>query len=196
MKFRIRVNRNVRIFLFSDMLYWTANTVVSTFLSILVVQKITPGRLDAVGLVVAAYLFTRAVAELPSSIISTKISPKFQIKMVAASLIFYSIVIALLGYSQNLWQLVILQMLMGICDAILSPIKWTNFSRILDSGSEEFEWGLEDFIPSITGAVSALAGGIISERIGVTHVFLVFAVFYAISGSSYLFIKVRRGHTR
>ncbi|KKR71566.1 MAG: hypothetical protein UU16_C0059G0002 [Candidatus Woesebacteria bacterium GW2011_GWA2_40_7] len=157
MKFKIKVNRNVRIFLFSDVLYWTASTVISTFLSVLVVEKIAPGRLDAVGLVTAVYLFCRAVAELPA---------------------------------------IALQILLGVFDAIINPIKWTNFSRLLDQSNEEFEWGLEDFIPSVTGAVAALAGGVMSERVGISQVFVGFAIFYAVSGLSYLFIKVKRGHTR
>jgi len=196
MKFKIKVNRNVRIFLFSDVLYWTASTVISTFLSVLVVEKIAPGRLDAVGLVTAVYLFCRAVAELPASIISTKISPRVQIRIVAVCLVAYSLVIALLGFSQYLWQLIALQILLGVFDAIINPIKWTNFSRLLDQSNEEFEWGLEDFIPSVTGAVAALAGGVMSERVGISQVFVGFAIFYAVSGLSYLFIKVKRGHTR
>src|SRR3989304_3799164 len=124
MKYKIRVNRNVRIFLFSDVLYWTANTVVSTFLSVLVVEKIAPGRLDAVGLVTFVYLLCRAIAEIPASIISTKIPPKVQIRIVAVSLVIYSLVIALLGFAQNLWQLIFLQVLLGIFDAVINPIKW------------------------------------------------------------------------
>ena len=196
MKYKIRVNRNVRIFLFSDVLYWTANTVVSTFLSVLVVEKIAPGRLDAVGLVTFVYLLCRAIAEIPASIISTKIPPKVQIRIVAVSLVIYSLVIALLGFAQNLWQLIFLQVLLGIFDAVINPIKWTSFSRILDGGSEEFEWGLEDFIPCLTGAVSALVGGVISERIGISYIFVVFAAFYTVSGLAYLFIKVKKGQTR
>lgn len=186
------LNHNVRVFLLSDVLYWSASAVISTFLAVLVTVEITDGRLDAVGLVSAAFLAANALFGIPLSLLTRKLSRNQKKNLVSWTYIAYGVVIALFGFSTALWHILALQVAAAFLEALAYPLKWTIFSHILSKRYEETGWSLESFAASLMGAAAAYAAGVLSQKYGLTVIFVGFGLFYAASGVLFRYIQQKR----
>jgi Na+/melibiose symporter-like transporter len=189
MNFLKTVNPNVKSFIISDGFYYAGYCVVNAFLSILITTKITGGRLDIVGYVISYYMLVRALAEIPISRWTKKFSFLTKRNVIAGSYIVYGVLIFFLGYSTELWHIFLIQTLVGLLDATAYPIKWTLFTKIVDVGNEETEWGLEDIVSGLLPALFTTVAGYVAAKFGLEYAFWIFAVLLIISGLKFFSIK-------
>lgn len=183
------INLNVKFFIIADGFYYAGYSVVNAFLSILITSKITGGRIEIVGFVIAYYMFIRAVLEIPLSRLTSKYSFVLKRNLIASSYILYGIFTALLGFSTQIWHLFLLQTLIGFLDALTYPIKWPIFTRVIDKEKEELEWSLEDIFSTLLPAFFTALAGMISSALGLEAAFLLFGLLLVISGITFLLIK-------
>jgi len=177
------------MYIIADGFYYAGYSVVNAFLSILITSKITGGRLDMVGYAISYYMFVRALTEIPISRWTKKFSLLTKRNIIAYSYIFYGILIFLLGHSTQLWHIFFIQTLVGLLDAMAYPIKWTIFTKIVDKGNEELEWGLEDIGSTLLPAIFTALAGFVSSSFGLEYAFLLFAILLIVSGLTFFFIK-------
>ncbi len=185
------LNRNVKAFLLSDILYWSASAVISSFLAVLVTVQITDGRLDAVGLVSAVFLATNALAGIPLTFLTKRLSSKQKKNLVSWTYILYGAVIASFGFSTELWHVLLLQVLAATLEALAYPLKWTIFSHILNKRYEVTGWSIESFCASIAAAGVAYGAGVLSQDYGLTVIFVGFGIVYSLSGFLFFFVRGR-----
>ena len=183
------ITANVKSYIIADGFYYAGYSVVNAFLSILITSKVTGGRLDMVGYAISYYMFVRAFTEIPISRWTKKFSLLTKRNIIAYSYIFYGILIFLLGYSTQLWHIFFIQTLVGLLDAMAYPIKWTIFTKIVDRGNEELEWGLEDIASTLLPAIFTALAGIVSSSFGLEYAFLIFAILLVVSGLTFFSIK-------
>lgn len=183
------VSSNVRSYIIADGFYYAGYSVINAFLSILITDKITGGRLDLVGYAISYYMLIRALAEIPISRITRKASFVTRRNIIASAYIVYGIVIFTLGFAEMFWQVLLIQTIAGLLDATAYPIKWTLFTRLVDKGHEELEWGLEDITSTLLPAAFTALAGIVSARFGLMYAFVLFAILLIISGITFLRIK-------
>jgi len=192
-KLRIRtkrgVSREVKVFLLSDVFSYMADASVSPFLSLLVVNKLSPGNISFFGYILAYGLIVRSLFELPLARFTSVLDIKHKKNIVAFGTMFYGILIASLGFSPNILTVFLLQTLLSTTEALMYPLRWSVFTKVIDKGNEEMEWGLEDIVTNIPAALSAVAVGLISQSFGFEITFLLFGLMYVFSGISFYFIK-------
>jgi predicted MFS family arabinose efflux permease len=189
MKLLGSISSNVKSYIISDSFYYAGYSVVNAFLSILITSKVTGGKLDTVGYVLSYYMLVRAVTEIPLSRWTKNLSFLSKRNIIASSYIFYGILIFLLGYSTELWHIFLIQTVLGLLDAITYPIKWGIFTKIVDKGNEELEWGFEDIASNLLPAIFTAIAGVVSVNLGLEYAFLLFAILLTISGLTFFFIR-------
>ncbi len=190
-----KISRNVKLFLLSNSCYYGGFDIINAFLSILITTRISHGNIEIVGFVVAYGMLLRGLSEIGLSKFLSKYSWEQKRNIVTFVYILYSMAILLTGFSTQIWQVVVLQTGIAVFDAIGYPLKWSIFSSIMDKKNMEVEWGLEDILSTLTGAVFSAVGGVLSQRYGVEVIFVTFGFFYFISAVSFHFIhfpKLRR----
>jgi MFS family permease len=185
-----RINRNIRVFLISDLFYYSSYDLLNVFLTILITTKVTDGRLDAVGLVLGYYMLLRALAEIPLAKLVGVLSTSTKINFVSYSHVVYGLVVGALGFSQSLMAIFFFVTVVAFIDASTYPIKWAIFSKLLDRGNEEIEWSLEDVLATTSTAVFAVLGGFLSERYGLEILFLLMGATFATCGFVFHFIHL------
>lgn len=183
------LNLNVKFFIIADGFYYAGYSVVNAFLSILITSKITGGRIDIVGFVIAYYMLIRAFSEIPLSKLTRKLNITAKRNIIASSYMLYGLLTAVLGFSTQIWHLFLIQTLAGLLDGLTYPIKWPIFTRILDKDREELEWGLEDIFSTLLPAIFTALAGVVSSSFGLESAFLLFGLLLFISGIIFLLIK-------
>ena len=183
------INFNVRSYIIADGFYYAGYSVVNAFLSLLIASKITGGRIEIVGFIIAYYMLIRAVLEIPLSRLTSKFSFVSKRNLIASSYVLYGIFTALLGFSTQIWHLFLIQTIIGFLDALTYPIKWPIFTRIIDKEKEELEWSLEDIFSTLLPAFFTALAGIVSSAFGLEAAFLLFGLLLVISGITFLLIK-------
>lgn len=85
--------------------------------------------------------------------------------------------IGFLGYLfvKNLPQLVLVQAILGIAMAIMTPANYALYTKNLDRGKFAAQWGTMEGIYYITQGLTAFAGGIIASYIGFQAIFIFMA---------------------
>src|SRR3989338_7272900 len=189
MKLLSSVNLNVKFYILANAFYYSGYSVINAFLSLFVTSQISGGRIDMVAYAISFYMIIRAVFEIPLSRLTRNLSFIKKRNIIAISYILYGILLFLLGHSFAMWQVFAIQFVLGLLDAIAYPLKWGMFTRIVDIGNEELEWGLEDITSSLLPAVFTAFAGIMSSQFGLEFTFLLFAILLIASGFFFFLMK-------
>ncbi len=185
-------NKNVLIFILADGFYYGGYGVLNAFLSVLITAKITAGRVDIASYVIAYYLILRAIAELPFSNYVRHLSDKRRVQLVSSLYLLYGFLVLAMGFSTMIWQIFALQTFIALIDAFSYPIRWPMFTRILDRGNEELEWGIEDVVSTLLPALFSALAGLSAEAWGVASAFYIFGPVFMISGLCFSFMDLSK----
>lgn len=186
------INKNIRIFLLSDILYYGGYDLLTAFLSVLITTKIAPDRLDILGIVISYQMIIRVLTEFPLSKITNIFPLRIKKNIVAISIIIYGCGIGILGFSTEIWHVFLILTSMSIMEALAYPLKWTLFTKMQDPNKEELEWSLEDVLSTLAAAVFSTIGGFIANSFGLPLIFIIFAMLFICSGILFIFIKYKK----
>lgn len=176
------INKSVKSFIISDTLIYSASSLINVFLTFLVADEITNGRIDIVGFLISYYLvLTGVVGMIYSKYFLPKTTNKQKIA-VSTSMVSYGLIISLMGFSKSVLQITIILSALATLNGILDPLRWNIFPKLLDKGKEAYEWSLEGFFSSIAGAITAALGGYFANKVGLPPVFIFFGLFYIVGG--------------
>lgn len=169
--FRIRrlFNRSIRILLATNSIILIAGAMFGPIYAVFV-QRIGGDLLDA-SFAFGAYYFAAGV--------TTFISGRYADKLKENELIvvFGYIVMALgfLGYIfvNSIWALLVVQVVIGMGEAIYSPAFDALYSKHLDGRKSGRAWGAWESINYFTTMVGAVVGGLIVTYLGFNAMFIV-----------------------
>lgn len=191
LSFITKLNRNTKYFLLSDGLSIAGYNVIDVFLSILITEKVAKDNIALVGYVLAYYTVVRILSETLISNYSKKFTPNFKIQIISYSYFTYGILVALMGFSFEIWHIFLFQTIFGILDGVTYPLKWAIFSDIVKKENKESSWALEDIITTLAYAIAAAFMGWVS-RFGLQYVFISFGIMFTSGGIVFRFIKMPR----
>ncbi|MDD5098953.1 MAG: MFS transporter [Candidatus Colwellbacteria bacterium] len=129
--------------------------------------------------------------------ITTLISGKYADKLKENELIVvfgYGIMgVAFLGYTlvNSIWSLLIVQVLIGLGEAIYSPAFDAVYSKHLDGHKSGREWGAWESINYFTTAFGAIVGGFLVISFGFNTMFIVMGLL-SFASAIYIFKLPRR----
>lgn len=180
-------NKQIRILLFTNGLILIASAMLGPIYA-LFVEKIGGDLLDA------SYAF--GIYALAAGV-TTLVSGKYADKMKENELIVvagYAIMgIAFFGYLfvNSVWSLLVVQILIGLGEAIYSPAFDAVYSKHLDGHKSGREWGAWESINYFTTSFGAITGGFLVTLFNFNIIFIVMGLLCFIS-AIYIFLLPRR----
>lgn len=185
-----KINLVIKVLIISDFIFWSSYQLFGPFFAIFVTDKIDKGNIEVIGIASALYLVCKSLFEIP---VGMYIDRSKSEKDDLYSAFLGTLIIGLLYFAyifiDSVWELYLLQVLMGIAAAISYPGWCAIFTRHIDKGKEGFEWSLYDILSGIGMAGAAALGGFIIVSFGFNSLFIVIAIISIFSAFLLLLIQ-------
>ena len=187
---KLRLNKIIKYLIYSDLVFYTGWGLISPIFAVFVLNSIVGGSALVVGIAASINMITRSVFRIPLGICADKNNKT------AFAFMFWGLLLTAfipIGYSfcSQIWNIYLLQGLLGASLA-MSTSGWTTiFSRHLDKGKESTEWGIDAVAAAGIGpGIAAAIGGIAVTYFSFKSVFLA-SSFIGIIGA-FLLLVVRK----
>ncbi|MDX9893066.1 MAG: MFS transporter [Patescibacteria group bacterium] len=185
-----QINLVIKILTISDFAVWSSYQLLMPIFAIFVTNKIPNGSIEVVGIASALCLLAKSVFEIPVGIYIDKHRGE---KDDLYTSIFGTVLTAAVYFAYifvgSIWELYLLQILLGLAAALAFPGWRSIFTRHLDKNKEALEWSLYDVITGFGMAASAALGGFIATIFGFDVLFIVVSVLTLIGAAMLLMIK-------
>lgn len=191
MRLNLGFSKNTWLFIVSEVFYWGAAPVVTTFLTILVTTRVIGANFESVGFVLGVYWLVRSIFAFPIAYLTRKFSQDYKADIVAYVNFIIGLMIVLMAFSDQLWQVALIEGFLGILEGILYSFKWALYPRLIKKGNEEVGWGLHDTITSASTSLFAVFFGFVSDQYGLVILFIIVAMVYFIAGGVMYFIRIK-----
>ncbi len=162
-----RINPLIRFLIISDMLVVGAAGMFSPLYALFVEDFIVGAGELEIGISISIFLISRSVLQIPIATLIDKIKGE---KDDYAFMIIFTMAAALMNLTflwiSSVWQLYLVNMLMGIFTAITYPSYMALFTRHIDKNMEGTEWGVYYTFTDLSTAVLAALGGYLASGYG------------------------------
>lgn len=165
-------NKPIRILLVTNGLILIASAMLGPIYA-LFVEKIGGDLLDA------SYAFgVYAIAAGAATLISGKHADKLKENELIVVVGYAIIGVAFFGYMfvNSIWSLLLVQILIGLGEAIYSPAFDAVYSKHLDGHKSGREWGAWESINYFTTALGSIIGGLLVTLFGFNAMFIVMGI--------------------
>ncbi len=143
-----------------------------------------------IGVSISIFLFSRSLLQVPIAILIDKIKGELDDYYYV---VIFSVVVGILHFSflwvTQVWQLYLLQLLLGTCTAITYPSYMALFTRHIDKGKEGTEWGVYYTFVDVSSAVLATLGGYIASNFNFDALIILVSILCISGGAMLIFIK-------
>lgn len=185
-----KVNFIIKILILSDFLIWSSYQFLSPIFAIFVTERINQSSLETIGLAAAIYLISKSIFEIPIGIyIDKSKSEKDDLYTAIAGTVLAAFVFFGFIFVSSVWQLYVLQIIMGLANALAFPGWYSMFTRHIDKEKAAFEWSLYDVLLGIGMAATAAAGGFLAEKFGFNIIFIIIGSATLLGALSLLSVK-------
>lgn len=170
----IRVNRLVRYFIISDLIFLAGLGVISPIFSIFIIEKIPAATLVTVGIAQAIYWILKSIIQLPlANFLDRTPGEKDDFYVLIAGLIITSFTLFSFVFARTIAAIYFIEALHAVGLAFYVVSWQAIFSRHLDKQRISFDWALDSTSVGISMGISGLLGGIIATWFGFYSVFAV-----------------------
>ncbi|MBU4246124.1 MAG: MFS transporter [Nanoarchaeota archaeon] len=188
------MKREVQLLILAEVIFLFGSGLYGPIYAIFV-QKIGGDILDA-GAAYALFLISMATLEYPVGKLMDKYGKKY---FLFSGYLLATVVIFGYMFVENVMQLFILQILMGIAFAIGDPSWDAWFSDIIPKKKSGFDWAVFHMVAGYSAGFSALIGGAVAKYLGFSTLFFIggmiaiFSAFTVLSINEMQFGSRRRG---
>lgn len=173
----------------SDFSTWSSGNLTSVIFTLFALDQIQNASITDVGLSSLVFLGTSAMLNIPLGRWLDNIKGYLDENyMLVASSIVRGVALILLAFSTQLWQLYVLQSILGIARS-MNYVSWrVLFSKFLDPKHVAEQWSIYDSIIAVGLGVAALIGGYLGDHFPYSYVIFIAGVVTLIGGVFPLFI--------
>ncbi|MCL5090538.1 MAG: MFS transporter [Patescibacteria group bacterium] len=173
----MKINNLIKILTFSDVLIVSGWGLTNPLFAIFVTNQIKGGNLELIGLSTAVYCILRSALQLPFARLIDGIKGEIDdFVLMAVGSIVMSLVPFLYSQATTNVHIILLQGLLGISSAMVSPGWLAIFTRHIDRHIEAEEWGLYNAMVGIGGALTGALGGFMAEKFGFRSLFIIVGI--------------------
>ncbi len=180
----LSVNRVILILIGGEFLVTVFSGLVVPIFSVFIVSDIRGGTVEAVGFALAIYWIVKSAMQIPIGRWLDRHDGElddYWAMIIGSTCSAFGAIFFFL-FAHEIWHVYILEVFLGIADALIVPPFYALFSRHLDHGHEGLEWALRSSLSFGAGsALGGALGGIIGGAFGLRAVFL-FTGIGALSG--------------
>jgi len=185
-----KMNAVIKILILSDFIIWSVSNLIGPIFAIFIIDFIPGATLEAVGISAALYLIFKSIFEIPVGIwLDKKRGEKDDLYTAVVGSVLISGIFFFYPHINSVWQLYMLQCLLGVAAAISYPGWYGIFTRHIDKKKEAFEWSVYDVALGSGMAGAAAIGAFMADFWGFDIVFYVSGFFTFIGALTLLVIK-------
>lgn len=179
----IQVNRVIRYFIFSDLLFWGGWGFVNPIFALFVAARIPGADAFVVGLAFALYWITKSIVQIPVALyLDRSDRDHLDLHVLIGGLMLAGFVAMSFPMAPNTGVLYLLMVLQGVAYGFYTPSWSAVFSRHLDKSHYAFDWSLDSTTIGIASGIAALVGGTLASWLGFNLVFVLTGFFSFLSG--------------
>ena len=176
-----KINKTIKGLLFSNGLILTAGAMLGPIYAIFV-NELGGDILDA-GMTFGVFSFAAFLTTIFSGIYLDKNKNNHTV----LTLGYILLAVGFLGYLfvNSIMALLLVQIIIGIGEAIYAPAFDGLFTKFLDTGKQNTEWGMWEGMDYLSKAMGAILGGIIAKFLGFDVLFIIMSLF-CLWGAAYM----------
>ncbi|MBI2356557.1 MFS transporter [Candidatus Dojkabacteria bacterium] len=173
----------------SDFSTWSSANLTAVIFTLFALDQIQGATITDVGFSSLVFLAVSAVLNIPLGRLLDKTNGFLDENYVlVASSVVRGVALILLAYSTAIWQLYLLQAILGVARS-MNYVSWrVLFSKFLDPKHVGEQWSIYDSIIAIGLGFAALIGGYIGDHFPFSYVIFIAGVVTVIGGIFPLFI--------
>ncbi len=159
--------------------------------AVFITTQIAGASVASVGLAITIYWITKSVLQLfVARFIDRNRGEIDDFYFMIAGGMLNALFVSLYYFATTITHVYLLQMLIGVADAMVIPPFYAIFTRHIDKGREGFEWSLfSSFSIGAGSAFGAIVGGVLGTAIGFRAVFPMVGILTFIATIMLIFLK-------
>ncbi len=169
----LKINRLIKYFILSDLLFIGGWGLVSPIFSIFIIQKIPGATLITVGTAIAIYWLTKSIAQVPVAVyIDRRAGEKDDFYVLILGLMlggFSAMLFALVKTIPALFGTIFLQ---GLAFGLYTPSWSAMFSRHLNREHYALDWSLDSTTIGLASGITSFFGGALASFFDFETVFI------------------------
>jgi len=186
--FQFTLNKVIKYLVLSDLVFYTGWGLISPLFAIFVLESIIGGSAFAVGMAAGINLIIRSLLRVPFGIYADK-NQKIAYHLMLWGLFISAFIPIGYIFANSVWDIYILQAILGAVLA-MSTAGWTAiYSRHLDKKKESTEWGIDAVAVGIGPGIAGMVGGTLITYFSFNLAFTLVAIIGLIGVALLLFIK-------
>jgi MFS family permease len=158
--FRIKVNRLVKYFIFSDLAFLSGWGLLDPLFAVFVTRNIPGASLVTVGIMAAIYWVVKSSIQIPISIYLDKTDgEKDDFYALVSGILLASLTMFSFMAATKVWHLYVIQFFKALAFALYVTAWTAILSRHVDKEKVAFEWALDSTAVGFAIGITGLIGG-------------------------------------
>ncbi len=183
----LKINRLVKYFVLNDIVLNAGWGMINPVFAVFIIKNIQGATIVTVGVSASIYWILKSILQIPiSKFLDKTDGEKDDFYALVLGLMITAISAFLFILANKIWQLYLVQALQSLGFALYFVAWPAIFSRHLDKDKVAFDWALDSSSVGFAAGSAGFFGAIIASTLGFEAVFILVAIFSAIS-SAFLF---------
>ena len=188
-KRRKKINKVVKIMVFSDLFLNSGWGLIGPILAIFIVNNIQGGNARIVGIAIGIYLLTKSVLQIPiAHYLDLNHGEKDDYYALFIGTLLTAITPIIFIFATISWHIYIAQIIHALGMAMALPSWSAIFTRHIEKKREAFCWSLDSSALGLGAGIAGIIGGTIAQSFGFVPLFIGVSVFNIIAALLFLFI--------
>jgi len=188
-KKRKRINKVVKIMVFSDLFLNSGWGLIGPILAIFIVNNIQGGNVKVVGIAVGIYLLVKSVLQIPiAHYLDLNHGEKDDYYALFIGTLLTAITPIIFIFATISWHIYIAQIIHALGMAMALPSWSAIFTRHIEKKREAFCWSLDSSALGLGAGITGIIGGAVAQFFGFIPLFIGVSVFNVIAAILFLFI--------
>lgn len=185
-----KINRTIKLLMFSDIFVLTGFGLIDPILAIYIKDGLTGGTVFSAGVASTLFLLIKSIIQLPFSYNVDKMDDVARGRWLLLGTVLIAVVPFIYIFSTSIAHIYLAQIIHGAGSGLAYSAWLGIWSTHLDKNRESYEWSLYSTLVGIGTAISAFVGGFIAEYIGFKMTFALVGLF-ALAGCFFLFVVLQ-----
>jgi len=188
-KKRKRINKVVKIMIFSDLFLNSGWGLIGPILAIFIINNVQGGNAMVVGIAVGIYLLTKSVLQIPiSHYLDLNHGEKDDYYALFIGTLLTAVTPIIFIFATISWHIYIAQIIHALGMAMALPSWSAIFTRHIEKRREAFCWSLDSSALGLGAGIAGIVGGAVAQSFGFVPLFIGVSVFNIIAALLFLFI--------
>lgn len=184
-----RINKVIKIMVFSDLCLNSGWGLISPILSIFIIKNIQGGDIRVAGISVGIYLLVKSVLQIPiAQYLDINHGEKDDYYALFLGTLITAISPIVFMFATVPWHIYVAQAIHAIGMAMAIPSWSAIFTRHIQKKREAMCWSLDSSALGLGAGVAGIIGGSIAQSYGFAPLFISVSIFNVIAALLFLFI--------